>query len=64
MRHSTIRKIVATGFNYGDHIAETNYNRPELQMWFNKQRNCAAGPYADINLPMVSDKLDYEAELC
>lgn len=57
-------KILAIGLNYGDHIAETNSKPPAFQMWFNKQRNCAAGPYADINLPMVSDKLDYEAELC
>jgi 2-keto-4-pentenoate hydratase/2-oxohepta-3-ene-1,7-dioic acid hydratase in catechol pathway len=57
-------KILAIGLNYGDHIAETGSKTPEYQMWFNKQRNCANGPYADINLPVVSDKLDYEAELC
>ena len=57
-------KILAIGLNYGDHIAETGSKKPEYQMWFNKQRNCANGPYADINLPVVSDKLDYEAELC
>jgi len=57
-------KILAIGLNYGDHIAETGSEAPKFQMWFNKQRNCAAGPYDDINLPMVSDKLDYEAELC
>lgn len=57
-------KILALGLNYGDHIAETGFKKPEFQMWFNKQRNCANGPYADINLPVVSDNLDYEAELC
>jgi 2-keto-4-pentenoate hydratase/2-oxohepta-3-ene-1,7-dioic acid hydratase in catechol pathway len=57
-------KILAIGLNYGDHIAETGSKKPEFQMWFNKQRNCANGPYANINLPVVSDKLDYEAELC
>ncbi|MFP6807319.1 MAG: fumarylacetoacetate hydrolase family protein [Pseudomonadales bacterium] len=57
-------KILAIGLNYGDHIAETNSKPPKHQMWFNKQRNCANGPYGDINLPVVSDKLDYEAELC
>lgn len=57
-------KILAIGLNYGDHIAETGSQAPEFQMWFNKQHNCAVGPFADINLPMVSDKLDYEAELC
>ena len=57
-------KILAIGLNYGDHIAETGSEPPKFQMWFNKQRNCAAGPFDDINLPMVSSKLDYEAELC
>ncbi|NKB98808.1 MAG: 5-carboxymethyl-2-hydroxymuconate isomerase [Pseudomonadales bacterium] len=57
-------KILAIGLNYSDHIEETGSKTPEFQMWFNKQRNCANGPYADINLPVVSDKLDYEAELC
>ena len=57
-------KILAIVLNYGDHIAETGSEPPKFQMWFNKQHNCAAGPYDDINLPMVSDKLDYEAELC
>ena len=57
-------KILAIGLNYADHVAESGMETPKFQMWFNKQRNCAAGPYADINLPMVSDKLDYEAELC
>jgi 2-keto-4-pentenoate hydratase/2-oxohepta-3-ene-1,7-dioic acid hydratase in catechol pathway len=57
-------KILAIGLNYGDHIAESGMEAPKFQMWFNKQRNCANGPYADINLPVVSDKLDYEAELC
>ena len=57
-------KILAIGLNYGDHIEESGMEPPKFQMWFNKQRNCSNGPYADINMPMVSDKLDYEAELC
>ncbi|MDE0062209.1 MAG: fumarylacetoacetate hydrolase family protein [Gammaproteobacteria bacterium] len=57
-------KMLGIGLNYADHIAETGMKKPEVQMWFNKQHNCVNGPYADINLPAVSDKLDYEAELC
>jgi 2-keto-4-pentenoate hydratase/2-oxohepta-3-ene-1,7-dioic acid hydratase in catechol pathway len=38
--------------------------KPKTQVWFNKQHNCINAPYGDINLPAVSDKLDYEAELC
>ena len=57
-------KILAIGLNYGDHIAESGMDAPKHQMWFNKQHNCANGPFDDINLPAASDKLDYEAELC
>ena len=57
-------KMLGIGLNYADHIEETGMARPEVQMWFNKQHNCVNGPYSDINLPAVSDRLDYEAELC
>ncbi len=57
-------KVLAIGLNYGDHIAESGMDKPKTQVWFNKQHNCINGPYANINLPSVSDKLDYEAELC
>ena len=57
-------KVLAIGLNYGDHIEETGMDAPKFQVWFNKQHNCINAPYAPINLPMVSEKLDYEAELC
>ncbi len=57
-------KILALGLNYADHIEESGMEAPKYQVWFNKQHNCANGPYDGINLPAVSDKLDYEAELC
>lgn len=57
-------KVLAIGLNYGDHIEETGSDKPKHQMWFNKQHNCINGPYDPINLPVVSNKLDYEAELC
>lgn len=57
-------KILAIGLNYADHIEETGATPPEHQVWFNKQHNCANGPYDSINLPSVSSALDYEAELC
>ena len=57
-------KVLGIGLNYADHIAESGMDKPKTQVWFNKQHNCINDPYADINLPAVSDKLDYEAELC
>jgi 2-keto-4-pentenoate hydratase/2-oxohepta-3-ene-1,7-dioic acid hydratase in catechol pathway len=56
-------KILAIGLNYADHVAETGGVAPEVQMWFNKQRNAANRPYGSINKPVVSDMLDYEGEL-
>lgn len=58
------RKILAIGLNYMDHIKETGRKPPEHQMWFNKQHNAINGPYDPIQLPSVSEKTDYEAELC
>ena len=57
-------KILAIGLNFGDHIAETGMDKPEHQMWFNKQHNCTNSPRGDINLPSVSTMLDFEGELC
>lgn len=58
-------KILAIGLNYKDHVEESGMDMPKFQMWFNKQRNCVAGPFAGVNLPKAStDYLDYEGELC
>jgi len=58
-------KILAIGLNYKDHVEESGMEMPKFQMWFNKQRNCVAGPYEGVNLPKAStDYLDYEGELC
>jgi 2-keto-4-pentenoate hydratase/2-oxohepta-3-ene-1,7-dioic acid hydratase in catechol pathway len=57
------KKIIAIGLNYKDHIEETGLATPEFPMFFNKQSTAANGPFSDIHLPKVSDKLDYEGEL-
>lgn len=57
-------KILAIGLNYRDHVEESGMQIPEHQVWFNKQRNCVQDPYGPINLPVVSNMLDYEAEMC
>jgi 2-keto-4-pentenoate hydratase/2-oxohepta-3-ene-1,7-dioic acid hydratase in catechol pathway len=56
-------KILAIGLNYKDHIEETGLATPEFPMFFNKQTTAVNGPYDEIHLPKVSDKLDYEGEL-
>ncbi len=59
-------KYLAMGLNYRKHALEAERKGiriPKHQVWFNKQITCMNGPYADVHLPRVSDKLDYEAEL-
>jgi 2-keto-4-pentenoate hydratase/2-oxohepta-3-ene-1,7-dioic acid hydratase in catechol pathway len=56
-------KILGIGLNYADHIAEAGMKRPEHQLWFAKAVTAVTGPYDPILRPVVSTKLDYEAEL-
>lgn len=60
------QKYLAIGMNYKAHAEEAARNGvpiPKSQLWFNKQVSCLNGPYQAIEMPRVSDKLDYEAEL-
>jgi 2-keto-4-pentenoate hydratase/2-oxohepta-3-ene-1,7-dioic acid hydratase in catechol pathway len=56
-------KIMGIGLNYRDHAAEANMELPADQLWFSKPPTAIADPYGPIQLPKVSDQLDYEAEL-
>jgi 2-keto-4-pentenoate hydratase/2-oxohepta-3-ene-1,7-dioic acid hydratase in catechol pathway len=60
------QKFLAIGMNYkahADEAAAAGIPIPKSQLWFNKQVSCIGGPYDLIELPKVSDKVDYEAEL-
>jgi 2-keto-4-pentenoate hydratase/2-oxohepta-3-ene-1,7-dioic acid hydratase in catechol pathway len=60
------QKYLAIGMNYQAHADEARaagINPPTSQLWFNKQVSCITGPNAPVDLPKVSNKLDYEAEL-
>lgn len=56
-------KIMAIGLNYKDHIEETGSETPQHQTWFSKAVTSVTGPFDRIALPLVSDRVDYEAEL-
>lgn len=56
-------KILGIGLNYADHLAESGMEKPADQLWFAKMSTSATGPFAAIELPRVSEQLDYEAEL-
>lgn len=56
-------KLLGTGMNYADHIAETGAPTPTDQVWFSMPSTAINGPYDPIERPAVSDALDYEAEM-
>jgi 2-keto-4-pentenoate hydratase/2-oxohepta-3-ene-1,7-dioic acid hydratase in catechol pathway len=56
-------KILGIGLNYKDHIAESGLPTPANQLWFSKAATAISGPFDPIELPLVSNQLDYEAEL-
>jgi 2-keto-4-pentenoate hydratase/2-oxohepta-3-ene-1,7-dioic acid hydratase in catechol pathway len=60
------QKFLGIGMNYRAHAEEARQAGiaiPASQLWFNKQVSCITGPHDPIELPVVSDQLDYEAEL-
>jgi 2-keto-4-pentenoate hydratase/2-oxohepta-3-ene-1,7-dioic acid hydratase in catechol pathway len=56
-------KIMGIGLNYVDHAAESKMELPKDQLWFSKSVTSIADPFGIVQLPKVSDSLDYEAEL-
>lgn len=60
-------KILGIGLNYAAHAKESvsfvKSTPASVQKWFNKQSTAANGPYDPVHLPVVSEQLDYEAEL-
>lgn len=57
------QKIMCIGRNYADHAKELGHDLPERPVLFSKYPSSIVGPGADIELPSVSQKVDYEAEL-
>jgi len=56
-------KIFAIGLNYADHIAESNMETPERQVWFTKAQASVNGPFGDIEIATGTMTADYEVEL-
>ena len=60
------QKFLALGMNYKEHADKARaagIKVPDSQLWFNKQVSCINAPYTPIDMPKVSDRLDFEAEL-
>lgn len=56
-------KILGIGLNYADHVEESGMEMPADQLWFAMMNTAANAPYAPVDLPKVSETLDYEAEM-
>lgn len=57
------RKIVCMGLNYESHIREMGHDLPEHPTLFAKFARALVGPHDPIELPPVSEKMDWEVEL-
>jgi acylpyruvate hydrolase len=56
-------KIFCVGLNYADHAAEANLEPPPYPTLFAKYSRSLIGPNDDLELPEVSDAVDWEVEL-
>ena len=56
-------KIVCVGLNYTSHILEMGRQRPDHPTLFAKYRGALIGPRDAIQMPVVSDRMDWEVEL-
>jgi acylpyruvate hydrolase len=56
-------KIICVGLNYRTHIQETGRELPEYPTLFAKFADTLTGPYDDLAIPVVSERVDWEAEL-
>jgi 2-keto-4-pentenoate hydratase/2-oxohepta-3-ene-1,7-dioic acid hydratase in catechol pathway len=56
-------KILCIGFNYLDHAKEGNFEAPGYPTVFARFASCLTGHLQPIVRPILSSKLDYEAEL-
>ena len=57
------RKLVCIGLNYAAHAAEAGIDPPPRPTFFAKFANALVPDGATVELPAVSDKVDYEAEV-
>lgn len=56
-------KVICIGLNYRDHAEESGQPIPTEPVCFSKFSSAVTGPDAQIILPRVAHKVDYEAEL-
>jgi 2-keto-4-pentenoate hydratase/2-oxohepta-3-ene-1,7-dioic acid hydratase in catechol pathway len=57
------QKIICLGLNYRDHAFETGAKIPDEPILFSKYPSAIIGPEEPIVLPVVSQEVDFEAEM-
>jgi 2-keto-4-pentenoate hydratase/2-oxohepta-3-ene-1,7-dioic acid hydratase in catechol pathway len=60
---ASIGKIICVGLNYADHAAESPYDKPAFPVFFLRTETGLIGHNAPIVRPLVSEHLDFEAEM-
>jgi 2-keto-4-pentenoate hydratase/2-oxohepta-3-ene-1,7-dioic acid hydratase in catechol pathway len=58
-----VGKIICVGLNYSDHAAESNMPVPAEPVLFMKATSAIIGPNDDVEIPLRSEKTDWEVEL-
>ncbi|MBE3102936.1 MAG: fumarylacetoacetate hydrolase family protein [Bacilli bacterium] len=56
-------KIICVGLNYKKHAQESNMEMPKTPILFNKFGNALLGHMGKVEIPIDSNKVDFEAEL-
>ncbi|MDA8279320.1 MAG: fumarylacetoacetate hydrolase family protein [Actinomycetota bacterium] len=56
-------KVFGIAMNYADHVGELGRDAPAFPAFFAKAPTCVVGPFDAIEVPRVSDQVDYEGEL-
>lgn len=57
-------KIICIGLNYRNHAKESGMEIPSEPIIFMKAPNTIVGPHDDVRIPRLSQKTDWEVELC
>jgi 2-keto-4-pentenoate hydratase/2-oxohepta-3-ene-1,7-dioic acid hydratase in catechol pathway len=60
---ASVGKIVCVGLNYADHAAESPYDKPAFPVFFLRTITGLIGHGAPIIRPLISEHLDFEAEM-
>ncbi|XP_072378954.1 oxaloacetate tautomerase FAHD2B, mitochondrial isoform X2 [Diabrotica undecimpunctata] len=56
-------KVACVGLNYSGHCSEQNIPEPKEPMIFSKFSSVIVGPYDNIEIPPITDSVDWEVEL-